>query len=60
MTLAEAKRYMTEGHFKPGSMLPKVQAIIEFLEGGGRQAIITDPEHIAAALEGRGGTRVTQ
>ena len=59
MTVAEAKRYMAEGHFKAGSMLPKVQAIIEFLEGGGRQAIITDPEHLAAALEGRGGTRVT-
>ncbi|MBI2713714.1 MAG: carbamate kinase [Rhizobiales bacterium] len=59
MTVAEAKRYMAEGHFKPGSMLPKVQAIIEFLGGGGKQAIITDPEHIAAALEGSGGTRVT-
>jgi carbamate kinase len=59
MTVADAKRYMAEGHFKPGSMLPKVQAIIEFLEGGGRQAIITDPEHLVAALEGRGGTRVT-
>jgi len=59
MTVAEAKRYIAEGHFKPGSMLPKVQAVIEFLEGGGKQAIITDPEHIAAALEGRGGTRVT-
>ena len=59
MTVTEAKRYIAEGHFEPGSMLPKVQAIIEFLEGGGRQAIITDPEHIAAALEGRGGTRVT-
>jgi carbamate kinase len=59
MTVAEAKRYVAEGHFKPGSMLPKVQAVIEFLEGGGKQAIITDPEHVAAALEGRGGTRVT-
>ncbi|MBI3702404.1 MAG: carbamate kinase, partial [Rhizobiales bacterium] len=52
MTVAEAKRYIAEGHFKPGSMLPKVQAVIEFLEGGGKQAHITDPEHIAAALEG--------
>ena len=59
MTVAEAKRYIAEGHFKPGSMLPKVQAIIEFLEAGGRQAIITDAEHLAAALEGRAGTRVT-
>jgi carbamate kinase len=59
MTLAEAKRYLAQGHFKPGSMLPKVQAAIEFLEGGGRQAIITDAEHLAAALEGRSGTRIT-
>jgi carbamate kinase len=59
MTLAEAKRYIAQGHFKPGSMLPKVQAVIEFLESGGKQAIITDPEHIAAALEGRGGTSIT-
>jgi carbamate kinase len=40
-------------------MLPKVQAVIEFLEGGGKQAVITDPENIAAALEGRGGTHVS-
>src|SRR6266545_4877447 len=46
MTLAEAKRYMSEGHFKPGSMLPKVQAAVDFLEGGGREAIITDPRHL--------------
>jgi carbamate kinase len=59
ITLAEAKRYAAQGHFKPGSMLPKVEAIIAFLEGGGSQAIITDSEHVAAALEGRGGTRIT-
>jgi carbamate kinase len=59
MTLAEAKQYIAEGHFKPGSMLPKVQAVVDFLEGGGRQAIITDPEHLAAALQGRAGTSVT-
>ena len=59
ITLAEAKRYVAQGHFKPGSMLPKVEAIIAFLEAGGRQAIITDSEHVAAALEGRGGTRIT-
>ncbi len=36
MTLAEAKQYIGEGHFKPGSMLPKIQAVVDFLEGGGR------------------------
>jgi carbamate kinase len=59
MTLAQAKRYVAEGHFKPGSMLPKIEAVIDFIEGGGREAIITDPEHLAAALAGRAGTRVT-
>jgi len=58
MTLAEARRYIAEGHFKPGSMLPKIQAVVDFLEGGGREAIITDPEHLAQALAGRAGTRV--
>lgn len=58
MTLAEAKRYCAEGHFKPGSMLPKIQAVIEFLEGGGKEAIITDPEHLGLALAGKTGTHV--
>lgn len=58
MTVTEAKRYIAEGHFESGSMLPKVRAVVEFLEGGGKQAVITDPENIAAALEGRGGTHV--
>jgi carbamate kinase len=56
MTLAEAKQYLAEGHFAPGSMKPKVEAIIEFLEGGGKQALITDPAHLVEALEGRTGT----
>lgn len=58
MTVAEAKRYCAEGHFKPGSMLPKIQAVIAFLEGGGREAIVTDPAHLGLALAGRTGTHV--
>jgi carbamate kinase len=58
MTVAQAKGYMAEGHFAKGSMLPKVQAIIQFLEAGGREAIITDPENIARALQGETGTRI--
>lgn len=58
MTVAEAKRYIEEGHFKPGSMLPKVQAVVAFLEGGGKEALITDPAHLAAALKGEAGTRI--
>ena len=56
MTVAEAKQYIDEGHFAPGSMLPKVQAIIKYLENGGKKALITDPEHISDALEGKTGT----
>jgi carbamate kinase len=59
MTLAEARRYIGEGHFKPGSMLPKVQALVSFVEAGGKEGVITDPAHLAAALQGRAGTRVT-
>jgi carbamate kinase len=58
MSLAEAKRYIGEGHFKPGSMLPKIQAVVDFLEQGGKEAIITDPAHLGAALAGHGGTHV--
>jgi carbamate kinase len=58
MTVAEARRYIAEGHFKPGSMLPKVEACVQFLTAGGREAIITSPEALAVALEGRTGTRV--
>ncbi len=56
MTLAEAKQYMAEGHFAKGSMLPKIQAIIWFLEAGGKEALITDPPNIARALRGETGT----
>jgi carbamate kinase len=58
MTVAEAKRYMEEGHFAKGSMLPKIQAIIWFLEAGGKEALITNPENIARALQGETGTRI--
>jgi carbamate kinase len=57
MTLAEAKKYLAEGiHFAKGSMAPKIQAIIWFLENGGKQALITNPENIGRALRGETGT----
>jgi len=56
VTLAEAKRYLAEGHFAKGSMEPKVQAIIGYLEDGGKQAIVTTPENIGRALAGETGT----
>lgn len=57
MTLAEAKHYLAEGtHFAKGSMAPKIQAIIWYLESGGKQALITNPENIGRALRGETGT----
>ncbi len=56
LTLAEAKRYLAEGHFAPGSMAPKIEAVIYFLEQGGPQALITAPNSIEEALRGRTGT----
>jgi carbamate kinase len=59
MTLAEAKAYLAEGtHFAKGSMAPKIQAIIRFLENGGQKALITNPENIGRALKGDTGTWV--
>lgn len=60
LTLAEAKQYLAEGtHFAKGSMAPKMQAIIWFLENGGKHAIITNPENIGRALKGETGTHIT-
>jgi carbamate kinase len=59
MSLSEAKQYLAEGtHFAKGSMAPKIQAIIWFLEAGGKEAIITNPENIGRALRGETGTRI--
>ncbi|MGO9180702.1 MAG: carbamate kinase [Candidatus Limnocylindrales bacterium] len=60
LTLAEARRYLAEGvHFAAGSMAPKIEAIIEYLEQGGTRAIVTDSPNLAAALAGRAGTHFT-
>jgi len=59
MTLAEAREYHAQGHFGKGSMEPKIKAIITFLESGGKEALITDPENIERAIEGETGTRIT-
>ncbi len=56
ITLSEAKRYYEEGHFAKGSMGPKIKAIINYLERGGRAALITMPETIGKALAGQTGT----
>ena len=58
MTIAEAKKYMKEGHFPPGTMGPKVEAAIKFIEFGGERAIITSIEKISAALDRTAGTEI--
>jgi carbamate kinase len=60
LTVDEVRGYLAEGvHFAPGSMEPKMRSVVKFLEAGGRQAIITRPEGIEAAMAGESGTRVT-
>ena len=54
----QAQRYIEEGHFTPGSMLPKIEACIQFIKNGGEMAIITDPPNITKALNGETGTRI--
>ena len=56
----EAQRYIAEGHFTPGSMLPKIEACVDFIKNGGKEALITDPANITRALNGETGTRIVQ
>ncbi|HZJ24886.1 MAG TPA: carbamate kinase [Anaerolineales bacterium] len=61
ITLAEAQAYLDEGtHFAKGSMAPKIQAAILYLENGGKQALITNPENIGRALKGETGTWISR
>lgn len=60
MTVAEARAHMADGQFPAGSMGPKVDAAIRFIEGGGREAIITSLDKTADAIAGSTGTRVTK
>jgi len=58
ITVAEAKKYIEQGEFAKGSMLPKIQAIVRFLEAGGKEAIVTNPESIENALGDEAGTHI--
>ncbi len=58
MTVAEAQRYIAEGHFAPGSMLPKIQSALGFLKNGGQEVIITAPEFIKEAVTMGRGTHI--
>jgi carbamate kinase len=56
VTLEEIERLQAEGHFPPGSMGPKIEAVVRFLRAGGRRALITNPESLPQAIDGRAGT----
>lgn len=58
ITTSEARRYMAEGHFAPGSMKPKIEAIVDFVEATGNEGLITDPYHLDEAIKGFEGTWV--
>ncbi len=60
-TLAEVKRYLAEGgHFSEGSMAPKMRAVVQFMEAGGKEALITNPQNLERAMAGETGTRIVQ
>ena len=56
--LKEIKEYYRQGQFPPGSMGPKIESVIQFLESGGQKAIITSPENLESSLAGKAGTTI--
>jgi carbamate kinase len=56
ITASQLRKYLDEGHFAPGSMKPKVEAVLSYLDNGGKAALITNPENIARALNRETGT----
>jgi carbamate kinase len=60
MTAEEARGYLAEGHFAKGSMEPKIRAILQYLDRGGKEALITDPANIERAVAGETGTRIVR
>ncbi|MFH0815538.1 MAG: carbamate kinase [Methanobacteriota archaeon] len=58
LSVLDAKRHLADGHFPPGSMGPKIEAAIEFIENGGRRAIIASHDNLVEAVRGKAGTRI--
>ena len=59
LTVQEVNDYLAEGgHFAEGSMAPKMRAVAQFIEAGGKEALITNPENIGRAIAGETGTRI--
>ena len=60
ITVSDARRYYAEDHFDKGSMGPKIQALVDYIEAGGKQGLITNPENIGRALAGETGTLIVR
>jgi len=60
ITVSDARRYYAEDHFDKGSMGPKIHALIDYMEAGGKEGLITNPENIGRALAGETGTRIVR
>lgn len=60
VTAEDLEKYYCAGHFPPGNMGPKVESVLRFLHGGGKEAVITSYEHLCQAVEGRAGTRIVR
>lgn len=58
MTVAEARDHLAQGHFPPGSMGPKIEAAVEYIQNGGEKVLITSANHLKASLIHRSGTRI--
>jgi len=58
MTVSEARKHQADGQFDPGSMGPKIAALVDFVGGGGRMGLITNPPNLSRALRGETGTRL--
>jgi carbamate kinase len=58
MTVDEANGYLAQGQFPPGSMGPKVEAAVEYIQNGGEKVIITSANHLKASLINRSGTKI--
>jgi carbamate kinase len=60
ITVSEAKKYMAEGQFPPGSMGPKIAAAIKFIEAGGKEVLVTSAGELGQALQRQGGTYIVR
>ena len=58
LTVREAERYLLEGQFPPGSMGPKIEAAVRFIEAGGEDVVIARPEDVKEAMDGKAGTKI--